>query len=137
MKSFDVCFISCVKEKQKKPCPAIEIYKSSLFIKSLAFANQFKRPIYILSAKHHLIKGAQIVEPYDLTLNSFTKSELTEWSNVVANQINSQFPNKTILVLAGEKYLGFASLVSNDIVNPLKGLPIGKRLAWLKANTKK
>jgi hypothetical protein len=136
MKKFDVCLIACCKKKRKIPCRADELYTSPLFSKSLQFANQFGRPICVLSAKHHLIPASQIVAPYDSSLESFSKDALIAWSKKVASQINSQFADKTILVLAGSKYLGFTEFCSNEILDPLHRLEIGDRLAWLKVNIK-
>jgi hypothetical protein len=136
MKKFDVCLIACCKKKRKIPCRADELYTSLLFSKSLQFASQFGRPIYVLSARHHLIPISQIIAPYDSSLQSFSKDALIAWSKMVASQINSQLANKTILVLAGSKYLGFTEFCDNEIVDPLRRLGIGDRLAWLKANIK-
>ena len=69
----DACFLSCGKDKAKLPCKASEMYLSLLFKKSLLFAEQFNKPIYILSAKYHLISINTFISPYELTLNDMDK----------------------------------------------------------------
>lgn len=127
-----VALISCCSQKQNHPTEAIDLYTSPLFRKSRAFAEKFGLPVWILSAKHKLTAPKTIIAPYDVTLNDFTKQQLDEWSKEVAGQIVHQFGNEPLLVLAGEKYLGFKKYLNNPIVDPMQGLPIGKRLKWLK-----
>ncbi|RUR77035.1 hypothetical protein PCC6912_39940 [Chlorogloeopsis fritschii PCC 6912] len=132
----DVCLISCCKTKLKHPARAIDLYTSDLFIKSRKFATQYGLPIYILSAKHHLVHADTLLVPYELTLNKMSTNEREEWYKYVAIQITKELVDKNLLVLAGDNYLGFSDRISNKIINPLNKLPIGKRLQWLKTHTK-
>jgi hypothetical protein len=126
------CLISCVKQKSNKPEPAIDLYKSSLFIKSRGYAEKLGLPIYILSAKYYLIHSSQLVQPYNLTLNDFSKNELDKWAFHVGGQIFEQFnQDAALLVLAGSRYLSFRKYVDNPIIDPMIGLSIGKRLQYL------
>lgn len=128
--------ISCVSKKQNKPCSAIDLYTSPLFKKSVKFANKYGLSIYILSAKYYLVRSDRIIAPYDLTLNSMSRSELDQWAKVTAEQIKTEFNNGTLLVLAGSKYLSFTKYTDNPIIDPLKNLGIGKRLQYLDKHTK-
>jgi hypothetical protein len=123
--------ISCCSEKCGHATEAINLYTSALFKKSRAFAEKFGVPTWVLSAKYGLIAPRTIIAPYDVTLNSFSKEQLDQWNQDVAAQIRQQFGESPLLVLAGERYLGFSQHIPNKIIDPMKGLPIGKRLQWL------
>jgi hypothetical protein len=127
--------IACVKSKHPKPMAAKDLYASALFTKSRSFAEQRGLPVYILSAKYGLISGDRIITPYEQTLNTMGRDEISIWAANVAKDIQSTFGDQALLVMAGEKYLSFCDLVSNPIINPMKGLSIGKRLQWLNHHT--
>jgi hypothetical protein len=128
--------IACVKSKRRYPSAAKDLYISSLFCKSKLFADSLGLDVYILSAKHGLIHGNKIVAPYEETLNKKSKADIQLWADKVAAQVSAKFGCDPLMVLAGENYLSFASLIPNQIINPLEGLSIGKRLQWLNQNTK-
>jgi hypothetical protein len=90
--------------------------------------------IYILSAKHGLLSLDDEVEPYDLTLNTMPLSEVKAWASHVVSQIASQADLKTdrFIFLAGERYRRYIvpNLAAYEI--PMKGLPIGRQLQYLK-----
>ncbi len=129
--------ISCVSMKASKPCIAKELYISPLFKKAYQWATQYKIPIYILSAKYGLIKDDQYISPYEKTLNNMSKDEIDLWGKSTAQSISRIIGGGDLLVLAGEKYLTFSKYCENKIINPLKGLGIGKRLQWLDQHIKK
>lgn len=127
--------ISCVKSKNSRPSKAVDLYSSALFKHSRKYVERQGLPIFILSAKYGLIEGDRIIAPYEKTVNEMDQKELSEWGCYVANQSRLYFKeNDPLLVLAGSKYMVFASSVKNPIIDPLKGLPIGKRLQWLKTS---
>jgi len=123
--------ISCVSQKKDTAGPAKDFYVSPLFQKSKTFAESLGLEVWILSAKYGLIKGNVLVSPYETTLNRMSKSQIEQWAVWVGSQVSNEFGEKTLLVLAGEKYLRFSCYCLNPIINPLKGKPIGKRLQWL------
>jgi len=127
--------IACVKSKHPKPMAAKDLYSSALFTKSKAFVEQRGLTVYVLSAKYGLISGNRIIAPYEQTLNNMGRDEVAAWAATVAKNIQSTFGDQALLVMAGEKYLSFCDLVSNPIINPMKGLSIGKRLQWLNHHT--
>lgn len=116
--------------------PAKDLYSSSLFVKSRFFAEGLGLPIYVLSAKHGLIPGDKIIAPYNQTLNTMTRNEIEEWASGVARGVQGAFGDQALLVMAGSKYLSFLSKVKNPVINPMKGLSIGRRLQWLKQHTR-
>lgn len=128
--------IACCKQKGSRPDNAIALYKSPLFVKSVAYAQYVGLPIYILSAKHGLILGNTIIAPYDVTLNSMDKEEKDQWARCVAVQIKARFNQGTLLCLAGENYLKFSNYCDNEIINPMRSLGIGQRLKWLNEHRK-
>lgn len=129
--------IACVKSKSNRPQNAIDMYISPLFILSRKYAEQKGLPIFILSAKYGLIDEERVIMPYEKTVNEMKKPELLEWGSRVRAEFQKQFArDDTLLVLAGSKYLTFLEGLDNPIINPLEGLPIGKRLQWLRQHTK-
>jgi len=125
------CLIACCKTKSNYPAKAINLYQSALFKKSVAYADKFGLPVYILSAKYGLISGERTIAPYNLTLNDFNKNDLNLWGKRVGIDIVNTFNNKTLVCLAGENYLIFRSHCQNKILLPLDKLSIGRRLQAL------
>ena len=103
-----IVLISCASQKEDSKMEAEKIYKSTLFKKSLAYAKKLKPDaIYILSALHHLLPLDRVTAPYNLTLNTMSKKERTEWGKKVVEQLKqvANLEKDTFVVLAGENYL--------------------------------
>ena len=136
----NIVFISCVSKKLDGKSTAENIYISSLFKKNLAYAKSLKpHKIYILSAKHGLLKLTDEIEPYNKTLNTMRSSEILEWSKKVIYQIKSvaDLKNDKFTFLAGEKYRKYLLPELSIVKIPMKGLRIGEQLKWLtKQNNK-
>lgn len=129
-----IVLISCVKKKQKKNCKAEDMYISSFFKKSIAYAKSLSpEKIFILSAKHGLLSLSTEIEPYELTLNNFNISELKDWSTKTLQQLTKEasLENDRFIFLAGEKYRKFLLSEINNYEIPLKGLANGKQLQYL------
>ena len=111
------------------------MYTSSLFTKSRAWAEQYGRQWKILSAKHGIIGPADVIDPYDTTLSSRDP----EWDARVIEALAQPKP-KTIAVLAGQRYCNwipeYTQKTGAKVHQPLTGLQIGQRLAFLKAQTR-
>lgn len=95
---------------------------------------------YILSAKHGLVKPDDVLEPYDLTLNTMTVKERRAWAEVVLADLMKAVPKSTsITFLAGKSYRAFLveplRTKGYAIHIPMEGLGIGKQLQWLSANS--
>ena len=132
-----IALVSCVKKKRQRAHPAQDLYISTLFTLSREYAEKYARKWFILSAKYGLLSPQQIIEPYEQTLNNMKKADRVRWANQVYSQmkkVNLLQPDLEILWLAGKKYQCELRLRLSDYkhVDPLEGLGIGKRLAWLK-----
>ncbi|WP_157464888.1 DUF6884 domain-containing protein [Capnocytophaga sp. oral taxon 336] len=133
-----IVLISCASQKEDSKMEAEKIYKSTLFKKSLAYAKKLKPDaIYILSALHHLLPLDRVTAPYNLTLNTMSKKERTEWGKKVVEQLKqvANLEKDTFVVLAGENYLTPIQSHLKHLELPLKGMKIGERLQFLTNKT--
>lgn len=133
-----IALVSCTKLKQNYPCEAQNMYlPSQLFKKARNYIeNNNNYDIwFILSAKYGLLKPTDIIEPYNITLNTMKKNEIVEWSYKVYNQLCT-FELSQVDFYAGEKYRKYLiPLLQNKNINievPLKGLGIGQQLKFYK-----
>ena len=137
-----VALIGCTSKKKDYPCPALELYSdSALFQKEIMYANGVLKAdaIYILSAKHHLVSTAAVLEPYNVTLNNQSKAKRKEWADVTFDEIVNTFTqDDELYFLCGKKYGEMLLPLLEDAgyrcYTPLGGgqsLPIGKLLSWL------
>ena len=130
-----IVLISCVKKKIKHEAKAKDLYYSPLFKLSWEYAQTLNPDkIFILSAKYYLLDPEKVVEPYNKTLNEMSAEERMEWGTEVLRQLSKEanLQNDKFIILAGERYL---EPIRDKIVQkeePLKGLPIGKRISRLK-----
>ncbi|MBT3727094.1 hypothetical protein HOG21_05450 [bacterium] len=86
-----IILISCVSKKLNLKSKAKDIYVSSLFKKSLEYAElQNPDKIFILSAKYGLLKLNKKIEPYNQTLNLMTNYEKKSWSELVLKQLKKE-----------------------------------------------
>ena len=126
-----IVLIACVKRKRKTPSKAIDLYTSSLFKKSLEYA-QLLNPdhIYILSAKYGLVSSEEIIEPYELTLKNLPTSEKRKWSIRVIDQLSlvTDLENDDFVILAGQDYMKFLLPFISHYELPLERLRFGPRL---------
>ena len=128
--------ISCAKTKAKTGRMAKDLYVSPIFKKSYTWAKRYKLPIYILSAKHGLIKDDQYIDPYDKTLKTMTNQEVEFWAESTAKCIIEKIGDGDLVVLAGEKYLRFQKYCNNKIINPTYKMGTGLILHWLNSQLK-
>ena len=133
----DILLISCVKSKRSEAAPAKDLYTSPLFRKERTYAEQQSAPWFILSAEHGLVTPDQRLAPYEKYLPDESGTYQQEWGRrVVAELELSQGPlrGKIIEIHAGSVYLNAirSGLESSGaiILEPLHGLPMGKRLQW-------
>ena len=142
------CLISCGAKKQPTEAMARNLYTGGLFQNSVAWADRngyvFEQ-VAILSAKYGFVPSTKIIQPYDLALKDIFGRELSDWANEVVNDMAQKWGLRMgdqITILAGRDYFvplqaamqeaGIAPGVRLE--DPLKGLTIGRRMAWLKAN---
>jgi len=132
-----IALVSCTKLKQNYPCQAQDMYlPSQLFKKARNYIEQNNYDTwFILSAKHGLLKSTDVIEPYNISLNTMKKNEIVEWSYNVYDQL-CKFELSQVDFYAGEKYRKYLiPLLQNKNINiniPLKGLGIGQQLKFYK-----
>lgn len=130
-----IALLSCVKSKRSSPAPARDLYTSPLFRMSLEYAQRWGADqIYILSAEHGLVPERRVLHPYEGTLNSAGSSERRAWAVGVLGDISrkADLGCDQFLLLAGERYAEFLRPLLARVVEPLRGLPLGERLRFLK-----
>jgi len=129
-----IILISCVSQKRSLRSKAKDLYISTLFKKNLAYARRLNPDaIYILSAKYGLVGLDTEIEPYDLTLNTFSAGEIKNWADRVRKQLSkiSDLQLDHYIFLAGMKYRKYLLPYLNSYEIPMEGLPIGKQLQAL------
>jgi hypothetical protein len=123
--------VACCSEKGPTPDRADRLYRSTLFRLSAEYVRRNCPEWGILSALHGLVLPDRVIAPYDLTLADLDRAAREEWARRTRGQLLDRWPGSTFLVLAGEKYRGAVEGLGH--LDPLRGLTIGRRLAWLKA----
>lgn len=132
-----IALISCVAMKNNYPCKANEMYVSPLFKGAYKYAQKIGADkIFILSAKYGLLDEHTMIEPYNETLNTKTDKEIRIWAdNVYAElQHKTDVSSDQFVFLAGEKYRKYLVGKLKNVEVPLRGLGIGKQLAFYKEN---
>ena len=107
----------------------------NLLTLNLQYARKLKPyAIFILSAKHGLLALEDEIEPYDVTLNMMGANERKAWANKVIDQlqVHADLQHDHFIILAGERYRQYLPPHLASYAVPLKGLPIGKQLQYLK-----
>ena len=133
-----IALVSCVKQKQPCPAAARDLYTSALFKKSGQYAEATADQWYVLSARHGLIHPDTVVAPYEQTLNDMPAAERRAWAARVYEQlrvVGVLTADVRILWLAGQRYRQYLSrlLAAFRQEDPLAGMRIGERMAWLNA----
>ena len=126
-----IVLISCVSQKRAYRSKAKDLYISTLFKKNLAYAQRLNLDaIYILSAKYGLLDLETEIDPYNLTLNTMSASEIRSWADNVIQQL-SQVANLNddhFIFLAGMKYRKYLLPHLRSYEIPLEGMRIGEQL---------
>jgi cytoplasmic iron level regulating protein YaaA (DUF328/UPF0246 family) len=125
-----IYFIACSKSKIKRDnIPASELYsKSPLFRKSYNYAKK-RGQVYIISSLYGIIKPDTKINYYERTVNKMSKEDFIELKKKVQYQLKQFNITGQVVSLMGKKY---NLLIDNlNIITPLKGLGIGKRLKAL------
>lgn len=129
-----VVLIQCSAGKKNQFCKARDLYIGPLFKKSLKYSELVKADkVFILSAKHYLLKLNKKINPYNKTLNKMRKKDRKLWANKVLTELEKEtdIMNDNFIILAGEKYREFIIPSLNNFEAPLLGLSIGKQLQFL------
>lgn len=129
-----VC-ISCVKSKKPQRSQAGDLYTSALFKFSLMYAQSLEPShIFVLSAKHGVLKLSDEVDPYEQTLMKMPKHDRLSWAEKVLSQLRqwADLDRDQFVFLAGTRYReNLVPHIRNWSV-PMEGLRFGQQLQWLK-----
>jgi len=134
-----IALVSCTKLKQEYSCEAKDMYlPSQLFRKARNYIEKNNYDNwFILSAKYGLLKPTDIIEPYNITLNTMKKDEIIRWSYDIFN-ILSKYNIKIMDFYCGEKYRRYLiPLLKNKYITcniPMESMGIGQQLRWLNKN---
>lgn len=129
-----IVLISCVSQKLSHKSKARDLYVSTLFKKNLQFAEKLNPDkIFILSAKYGLVGLEDEIEPYDLTLNTMSASEISHWAKGVLGKLSAvaDLQQDQFIFLAGAKYRKYLVPFMTQVEVPLEGLRIGEQLHQL------
>lgn len=149
-----IALIGCAATKIERPARARELYVSALFRLALRYAEAvLGAEVFILSAKHGLVLPDQRLAPYDFSLAEMDPWERAWWAHEVENQFAEQLgaelvprtagvpgddewvlhqPGLRLVLLAGQLYR-FMPPFPHRFEEPLSGMGIGSRKAWLRA----
>jgi len=132
-----VGLVACVKAKRAVRSPAGELYNSSLFRKASAYCAATYDRWAILSAKYGLIWPDTLIDPYDLTLKTYTANQRRVWAQGVVAQLQAWEAATGVQPVyyfhAGKNYREYLlPAFAGRAVEPLAHLGIGQMLAWYK-----
>ena len=127
-----VAFIGCSSTKARVPCIAERLYRGVLFRKSLAYCRQEQfDAIYVLSAKYGLVALDERLEPYDLSLRSFSLVNRRAWAERVKEQMHQRgIQEEEVWFFCGKLY--HEHFMGSK---PMQGKSIGRCLAFFNERT--
>jgi len=130
-----IVLISCASKKLAYKSKAEDLYISTLFRFSLAYAKKLKPDkIFILSAKYGLLNLNDEIATYNETLNNKSVSDIETWAEKVVSKLGkiANLQNDIFIFFAGKKYREYILPQIRYYKIPLKGLRIGEQLKFLK-----
>ena len=130
-----IVLISCASKKLAFKSKAEDLYISTLFRLSLAYAKKLKPDkIFILSAKHRLLNLNDEIAPYNEALNDKSTSDVKIWAERVVFILGkiANLQNDTFIFFVGKKYREYILPHIKNYEIPLKSLRIGEQLRFLK-----
>ena len=134
-----IYLVSCVSKKSSTPLEAKDFYSSPWFRKARAYVEERGCQWFILSAKYRLVDPAMVISDYDQTLSKMRVGERRGWAKEVLRQLEPHLDGvHSVVFLAGEYYRQHLEpalrQMGIEVSVPMKGLPIGKQLSWLKSH---
>ena len=135
--------VACSKKKRAEPMPAADLYAASTgFRLSRRYAEALGGAWLILSAKHGALRPGEVIEPYDLTLNTMTRPERRQWAARVLYDLEPHLTGvERVCFLAGKAYyeLLLKPLRERGLTTetPLAHLRQGEQLTYLKRETER
>ena len=91
---------------------------------------------FILSARYGLVAPDQVIDPYDLTLNSMKVADRKAWAMRVLQQLRGKsLSEKRVVLFAGRRYHEFLveplQQQGLKVELPMQHLRLGEQLSWL------
>jgi len=133
-----IVLIACANKKLLKETMAKDLYISPLFKYNFVYAKSLKpEKIFILSAKHGLLRLNKRIKPYNKTLNEMSVKDIKNWSEKIISKLKkiTNLNKDEFIFLAGQRYYKYLIPYIKNYKIPLKGLGIGKQLKYLKEKT--
>jgi len=130
-----IVLISCASKKLAYKSKAEDLYISTLFRFSLAYAKKLKPDkIFILSAKYGLLNLNDEIATYNETLNNKSVSDIKIWAEKVVSKLGkiANLQNDIFIFFTGKKYREYILPQIRYYKIPLKGLRIGEQLKFIK-----
>ena len=130
-----IVLISCASKKLAYKSKAEDLYISTLFRLSFAYAKKLKPDkIFILSAKYGLLNLNDEIATYNETLNNKSVGDIKIWAEKVVTDLGKMvnLKNDMFIFFAGKKYRKYILPHVKNYEIPLKGLRIGEQLKFLK-----
>lgn len=131
-----IAIISCGKNKAKIKAKARDLYLGSSFKMGLSFALKHfdDKNIYILSAKHGLLKLDQEIEPYEKSLIKAGESEKKLFALKIIDQIKTTFDrDDEIYFFVSYEYIKYVlTHIEQKFLLPLKNKRQGFQRKYFK-----
>lgn len=133
-----IVLISCVKKKLPHKAKVERLYVSPLFKGFLRYARNLNPDsIFVVSAKHGLLKLDQEIEPYNSTLKDMSSDQVRAWADRVLEQLRqlADLQSDHFIILAGEKYRKYLVPYMASFEVPFQRMSFGKQLQYLAGQT--
>jgi hypothetical protein len=130
--------VGCVKQKRGTPAAAKDLYTSRLFAGRRRAVERSCDEWFVLSALHGLVDPTQRLEPYDVTLNTFTRDERRRWAEGMVHSLENRLGTLQGVhfeLHAGANYIEFGLMDAltrrgATVSWPVRGLTMGKQLQF-------
>lgn len=128
-----IVIIPCGSKKRQHETRAENLYVGSYFKMNLKWAKSVTsdEQIYILSAKHGLLKLNQKIKPYEQYMGKPGSISIETLQKQI---LALNLVNKTIIALGGSNYINALQKTGLQIKTPVAGFPMGKQIQLLKKN---
>ena len=130
-----VVLLSCVRTQKQGRHQAKDLYISSYFKKSFAYAKKLGYPIRILSTAKYVVKPEDIIDSYDVSKKVLQGDE---WSTKVMEKLCSEFDinNTLFIIFAGKEFVSPLKKELPNLSAPLEGMGIGEILSYFNKKLK-
>jgi hypothetical protein len=90
----------------------------------------------VLSARYGLVEPDSVLAPYELSLADLNAGQRLAWGRAVAARLRGlDLAGARLEVHAGRLYREGLLAAGLKVSSPLRGLVVGKRLAWYRQRT--